>query len=135
MGAIRSLPEDKVKEKLEIAQHWVRMGFPLALTRANGSDTYTNTRAAIYGRRMERHHDVHEEAGTSECGIFFDEFIVKMQVFSVFLSFYFFHGLLPSRGIGNFLGSFRDSIISATRTLFIRRCPPLSAVIRRLGKS
>jgi len=90
MGAIKSLPQDKVKEKLEITQHWVRMGFPLALTRANGSDTYTNTRMAIYGRRMEKQHDVDEETGRTECETFFDEFIVKMQV--CFLCFLFYWG-------------------------------------------
>ena len=54
------------------------MSFPLAITRANGSDTYTNKRAAQYGKRMEMMYDVKD--GRSECADFHDEFSVRMQV-------------------------------------------------------
>ena len=86
MGAIKTLAENKVDEKLSIVSHWTSMSFPLALTRANGSDTYTNQRALIYGKRMEKLHDItvdtqgDSEKVTSEAGSFYEEFVNNMQV-------------------------------------------------------
>ena len=94
MNAIHALQSDKVEEKLTVLDHWIQMSIPLAFTRTKGSDTYTNARAAMAGDRMKDHHDVTVSESShplpleilmvlqddnTECGIFFEEFIIKMQ--------------------------------------------------------
>jgi len=58
MNAVNLLPQEKVQEKLSIVNQWIQMSIPLAFTRAKGSDTYTNARAAMAGDRMKDGHDV-----------------------------------------------------------------------------
>jgi len=74
-----AVDEKEIELKERIGRLWTEMGVPLARTRADGSDTYTNRRAGIYATRMMLKHDVTAEDDT-ECTRFFEDFITKTRL-------------------------------------------------------
>jgi hypothetical protein len=77
-AALDAIDETDIELKERIAKLWTEMGVPLARTRADGSDTYTNRRVGIYAARMMLKHDVFSEDDT-ECTRFFQDFITKTR--------------------------------------------------------
>lgn len=80
-NAIGLVPHDHVIRRLDVAKKYVQMSFTLAQTRANGSNTYTNRRAALYAERMSKRYDVSHDS--TECSTFYAEFVGKTQVLPV----------------------------------------------------